>query len=73
MEKLTTGQMLDKLGLEDIATNQDGYSVGYDHKGNLLMWSKGEEKPETKDGNEFRIYNPWVKEDQWEIQSICTY
>lgn len=67
MEKYKTGEMLDKLGLEDVATNQDGYSVGYDHKGNLLMWGKGETKPENKEGNEFSVYFPWVKNDRWQI------
>jgi hypothetical protein len=68
VENLTTSQMLDRLDLNDIATNQDGYKVGYDHKGNLLMWEDGEEKPEIQEGNEFIIYFPWVKNDVWTIQ-----
>lgn len=58
--------MIDRLGIDDIAINQDGYKVGYDHKGNLLMW-ENEEKPKMKEGNEFRIWFPWVKNDKWEI------
>lgn len=65
--ELTTGQMLDKLGLQDIAVNQDGYKVAYDRKGNLLMWGKHEEKPLDKEGNEFCIYLPWINKDRWEI------
>ncbi|PHA02999.1 hypothetical protein COE51_01260 [Bacillus pseudomycoides] len=68
MTRLTTGQMIDRLGLEDTAVNQDGYIVGYDHKGNLLMWEVNEEKPEIKEGNEFLVYFPWVRNDTWEIR-----
>lgn len=64
--KLTTGQMIDKLGINDIAINQKGWVVGYDHKGNLLTWDEGENKPQIQEGNEFHIYYPWVK-DMWEI------
>ncbi|PGP12581.1 hypothetical protein COA01_32720 [Bacillus cereus] len=67
MKKLTTGQMIDCLGLNDTAVNQDGYIVGYDHKGNLLLWSKGEKKPNNKESNEFNAYFPWIKKDLWEI------
>lgn len=67
MPKLTTGQMIDQLGWNDTAVNQDGYKVGYDHKGNLLWWEKNEEKPGIKEGNEFAIYFFWVKDDTWEI------
>lgn len=67
MTKLTTGQMIDKLGLEDIAINQDGYKVGYDSKGNLLMWDKNEEKPDCSESNNLIIYYPWVKHDSWKI------
>lgn len=59
--------MIDRLGLNDTAINQDGYKVGYDYKGNLLMWDKDKEKPDFKEGNEFGIYFPWVKNDKWEI------
>ena len=67
MEKLTTSQMIERLGLEDIAINQDGYKVGYDHKGNLLLWGKNEDKPQVTDGNQFVIYFLWIKKDRWEI------
>lgn len=68
VEKLTTGQMIDRLGLMDVAINQDGYKVGYDHKGNLLMWGKHEEKPQIKEGNEFLVYFPLAKNDVWIIK-----
>lgn len=67
MNKFTTAQMIERLGLEDVATNQDGFKVGYDHKGNLLMWDKSEEKPQNSEDNKFVIYYPWVKKDLWEI------
>ncbi|MEH6941496.1 hypothetical protein [Bacillus sp. JJ722] len=65
--KFTTGQMIDRLGLNDVAVNQKGWMVGYDHKGNLLTWDKDEEKPTSKESNEFSIYFPWVNKDIWEI------
>lgn len=64
---LTTGQMLDQLGIEDTATNQEGYKVGYNHKGNLLFWGPGEEKPQVAEGNTFSVYYPFFKRDRWEI------
>lgn len=67
MSKFTTAQMIEKLGLEDVAINQDGYKVGYDHKGNLLMWGENEDKPQNSEDNKFFIYYPWVKGDLWEI------
>jgi len=67
MEKLTTGQMLDKLGLNDIAVNQNGYIVGYTEKGDLITWNQGEEKPGTSD-DRFTFYYPWVAKDEWVIQ-----
>ncbi|WCF11434.1 hypothetical protein NDS46_31240 (plasmid) [Paenibacillus thiaminolyticus] len=67
MSKLTTAQMIDQLGLEDTATSEDGYTVGYDHKGNLLMWKKDKEKPNIKDGNEFYLHYSSVKNDLWKI------
>lgn len=67
MKNLTTTQMLEQLGLEDVAVNQEGNHVAYDHKGNLLMWFEGEERPQVKDGNEYVLYYPWVKNDRWEI------
>ncbi|KON87454.1 hypothetical protein AF332_11860 [Sporosarcina globispora] len=67
MEKLTTGQMIDRLGIDDTATNQDGYKVGYDHKGNLLMWGQHESKPDNREGNDFLVYLSWVKNDSWII------
>lgn len=67
MEKLTTAKMIEKLGLQDEAVNQDGFRVGYDHKGNLLMWDEGEKKPEDSESNKFIIYFPWVKRDVWVI------
>lgn len=70
MEKLTTSQMLERLGMEDVAINQEGNRVGYDHKGNLLMWLEGEEKPQIKEGNEYTIYYPWMKKDRWEINYL---
>lgn len=66
MNKHNTIEMLDKLGLEDTATNQEGYHVGYDHKGNLLMWGPRDEKP-TTDEDKFTIYYPWLKNDTWVI------
>ncbi|WP_442636534.1 hypothetical protein [Rossellomorea marisflavi] len=63
----STGEMLNKLGLEDEAENQKGYVVGYDHKGNLITWDKGENKPLIKEGNEFTLYYPWVNDDVWTI------
>jgi hypothetical protein len=69
LEKLTTTQMLERLGLEDTAENQSGYKVGYDHKGNLLTWGASENKPDIKEGNEFIIYFPWIKNDKWEINN----
>jgi hypothetical protein len=67
MEKLTTTQMIERLGLEDVAINQDGYKVGYDHKGNLIFWSENENKPQVTEGNRFAIYFPWLKKDRWGI------
>lgn len=66
MEKLTTGQMIDKLGLEDTAVNEKGFYVGYNHRGDLITWDKGEQKPDT-DENRFNLYYPWVKHDLWMI------
>lgn len=67
MRKLTTGQMIDQLGMEDVAISQSGYKVGYDHKGNLLMWGEKEEKPQITDGNQFSLFYSWAKNDRWEI------
>lgn len=67
MTNLSTAEMLDKLGLDDVAVNQQGNHVGYDHKGNLLMWFKNEEKPGVKEGNEYNIYYPFFKKDRWTI------
>lgn len=66
-KKYKTGEMLDLLGMNDTAENQDGYRVGYNHKGNLLMWTKNGTKPEVTDGNEFNLYFPYVKNDLWTI------
>lgn len=68
LKKLSTAQMIEQLGFYDTAVNQSGYQVGYDQKGNLLMWEKGKEKPGIKEGNEFTLYFPYVRKDHWEIQ-----
>lgn len=67
MKKYTTGEMLDRLGINDVAINQKGYRVGYDHKGDLVTWDKNEKKPTVSDGHKFTLYYAWVKDDEWEI------
>lgn len=67
MEKLTTAQMLEKLGFGDSAINQKGFIVGYTDKGDLITWNEGEEKPGTSD-DKFTLYYPWVKNDVWVIR-----
>lgn len=61
MKTLSTAEMLDALGLEDVAINQEGNHVGYSHKGDLLMWFKGEEKPGVAEGNRYEIHYPFLK------------
>lgn len=69
-DNLTTGQIIDQLEMGDVAINQDGYKVGYNHKSDLLMWSENEEMPETSEGYLFHIYYPFVKKDRWVIYPL---
>lgn len=66
MGKLKTGEMLDKLGMNDIAVNQKGHMVGYTEKGDLITWDKGEDKPGTSD-DKFTFYYPNMAKDEWVI------
>ena len=70
LTNLTTGQMIDRLEMGDVAVNQDGFKVGYNHKSDLLMWSKNEEMPEHSEGNFFSIYFPFIKKDRWVIYPL---
>lgn len=67
-KKLTTGQMIDQLGMRDVAQNQKGTLVGYDRKGNMVMWYPEEDKPQDNEGNNFYMYYPRIKNDIWEIR-----
>jgi hypothetical protein len=70
-EYLTTGQMIDKLRLGEVAVNQEGYKVKYGENGlNLLFFLPHEEPSEPNimgDADKFIIHALWVKKDKWHI------
>ena len=62
--QLTTGQVIDRLKVEEVAVNQSGFKLKYGQKGDLLLF-EGDEEPGGED--KFTLYYPFVENDRWSI------
>lgn len=63
-EWLTTGQMIDRLKVGEVAENQDGYKVTHGRKGDLLYFYKSNEPDEEE---KFTMSLMYLKKDKWRI------
>lgn len=69
MKGLTTGEMLDRLSIGDVATNQDNVTVFYNEKGDLQT---SRSNIETVERYEFSLKD--VAKDKWDItHSFVTF
>jgi hypothetical protein len=63
-EWLTTGEMIDRLKVGEVAVNQDGWKVTFGRKGDLLYFHESQEPDEE---NKFTMSLMFLKKDRWRI------
>jgi hypothetical protein len=63
-EWLTTGEMIDRLKVGEVAVNQDGWKVTFGRKGDLLYFHESQEPDEE---NKFTMSLIFLKKDRWRI------
>ncbi|WP_442638059.1 hypothetical protein [Rossellomorea marisflavi] len=69
MKGLTTGEMLDRLFIGDVATNQDNVTVFYNDKGDLQT-----SRPDTEAVERYEFSLKDVAKDKWDItHSFVTF